>query len=280
MFDATGMALDAITPDQPGKVIEEKKVGSVDRAIEALLGYGLDQFRQIVLLPQGRFEAFLSADTKSRLGILRDLFDVSLYRNLAARLKADAEVAEKQFREERAIFMGRLAAEKFDGIDALQAGIDGAAEEHRGLVEAETARREDLKQAQLALDSARLVDGLFQTAAQATAELVALQQRGPEIDALETRLRAAEGTRALFGMEQQVIDAGKDVSDAEDAHLAAGQRAAQAAQASDQAASTHQAETARAGEIEAMRREIEALGRHRQTLARTDEFAAMAPPDL
>ena len=42
-----------------------------------MLGYSAAQFRQIVLLPQGKFEAFLAADTKDRLKILRQLFDVS-----------------------------------------------------------------------------------------------------------------------------------------------------------------------------------------------------------
>jgi exonuclease SbcC len=124
LFDATGMALDDITPERPGKVIEEKKVGPVGKAIEDLLGYGADQFRQIVLLPQGRFEAFLAADTKARLGILRDLFDVSLYRRLAARMKADAEAVERQFRTEREVFTRRLNAEDFESLDALKSGIE------------------------------------------------------------------------------------------------------------------------------------------------------------
>lgn len=32
----------------------------VGQQIEVLLGYGADQFRQIVLLPQGKFETFLA----------------------------------------------------------------------------------------------------------------------------------------------------------------------------------------------------------------------------
>ena len=58
--------------------------------VEGLLGYGAEQFRQIVLLPQGRFERFLVSNSKDRLEILRELFDVSLYRRLTEKLKADA----------------------------------------------------------------------------------------------------------------------------------------------------------------------------------------------
>jgi len=78
LFDATGMSLNEITDAARGKIVAEKKVRDVDAAVIEMLGYGSEQFRQIVLLPQGRFEKFLSAKTKERLEILRELFDVSL----------------------------------------------------------------------------------------------------------------------------------------------------------------------------------------------------------
>ena len=130
LFDATGIAVDDITEARSGNVLAEKKVRSVEMAVVDLLGYRAQQFRQIVLLPQGRFEAFLSAKTTERVGILRELFDVSLYRRLAARLKEDAEEAERLIREERAVCSRRLAAEGFESTDALAAGIGEAEVQH------------------------------------------------------------------------------------------------------------------------------------------------------
>lgn len=51
-FDVTGIPIDALGPGQSGRVIAEKKVSLVGQQVEELLGYGADQFRQIVLLPQ------------------------------------------------------------------------------------------------------------------------------------------------------------------------------------------------------------------------------------
>ncbi|NKC05006.1 SMC family ATPase [Ochrobactrum haematophilum] len=184
LFDATGMALDDITPERPGKVIEEKKVGPVGKAIEDLLGYGADQFRQIVLLPQGRFEAFLAADTKARLGILRDLFDVSLYRRLAARMKADAEAVERQFRTEREVFARRLNAEGFESLDALKSGIEESETSYSDLAKVEINQREAQKKAYAALEAAKALDRLFETAIKASNEVTALQQQASEIDAI------------------------------------------------------------------------------------------------
>ena len=83
LFDVTGMPVDEVSENNSGKALAEKKVSDVAAQVERLLGYGPAQFRQIVLLPQGRFETFLTAKTDDRLRILRDLFDVSLYRSLA-----------------------------------------------------------------------------------------------------------------------------------------------------------------------------------------------------
>ena len=82
LFDVTGLDLAAVGDALPGKVVAELRLDVVNKEIIRLLGYGANQFRQIVLLPQGRFETFLAANTQDRVEILRELFDVSLYRRL------------------------------------------------------------------------------------------------------------------------------------------------------------------------------------------------------
>ena len=82
LFDVSDVAIDDVGPDNSGVPIAEKKVSAVLSHVVGLLGYGAQQFRQIVLLPQGRFERFLVSNSKDRLEILRELFDVSLYRRL------------------------------------------------------------------------------------------------------------------------------------------------------------------------------------------------------
>ena len=59
LFDATGIPLNDLSPTNRGKVLAEKKVSDTTEEIENILGYGLEQFSQIVLLPQGEFEKFL-----------------------------------------------------------------------------------------------------------------------------------------------------------------------------------------------------------------------------
>lgn len=266
LFDATGLSLEEITEERPGKVIEEKKVGPVREAIEGLLGYGAAQFRQIVLLPQGRFEAFLAAKTKERMEILRDLFDVSLYRDLAARMKEDAAEAERQVRDARTVCAQRLATEGFADTEALKAGIAGANAEVGELITAEDRCRTATDGARATLDAARALDSRFRAAKEARAALAALEALTPEMEALAAQVKAAEKAASLLDVERHVHETMAD-ADKADAALGAKQReAVRAGEAAARAEKTHENETARTHEIEDLRRACEALVRHRETL--------------
>ena len=130
LFDVSSVAIDDVGPDCCGVPLAERKVGDVARLVEELLGYGAQQFRQIVLLPQGRFERFLVSNSKDRLEILRELFDVSLYRKLTEKLKVDAADIRREIEDGYRLNGQRLAAEGFASSDELSAGIGSALEKY------------------------------------------------------------------------------------------------------------------------------------------------------
>jgi DNA repair protein SbcC/Rad50 len=270
LFDATGLALDDLKEGQRGKVLAEKKVRTVDQAISEMLGYGSEQFRQIVLLPQGRFETFLSSKTKDRLEILRDLFDVSLYRALTAKLKADAETVERRVREEREVCVLRLAAEDFESIDALTAGIADAGEMHAELLKKEKAKRSKLEAAQKAMQDGLALEVKFKDAEDALKALADLQAGKVDMEALEQRMMKAERARSLLDVENSVSDAinGVQVAEcnlksAQDAATCANKKAALAASALKQ-------EEGRAVEIVDLEVQVQELERNKQVLEKAE----------
>lgn len=273
LFDATGLPLDALTEERRGKIIAEKKVGVVDAAISDLLGYGASQFRQIVLLPQGRFEKFLAAKTKERLEILRDLFDVSLYRKLADKLKADAADAERYVSAERDVCARRLAAEGFESTDALAAGIVEAEQACAALREQEDRLRLECVAAQAKRDQARTLERQFADAEDAQNLLAGLLASKAEMDALTERVARAERARSLQDAENAVshdaAEMGKAVAARENAAKALSEARAKKQTAED----ALQAEAARAGEADALRQELDALGRFTLTLEKADGAA-------
>ena len=63
------------------------KSDEVTKKITELIGFKAEQFRQIVLLPQGEFRRFLIAESKDRKAILEKIFNraVPAYRSTAGR---------------------------------------------------------------------------------------------------------------------------------------------------------------------------------------------------
>ncbi|HBO80748.1 MAG TPA: hypothetical protein DD502_21690, partial [Cupriavidus sp.] len=59
----------------------------VTDAVRVLLGFDSAQFRQVIVLPQGRFRELLTADSKARQSILERLFQTELYRRVEELLK-------------------------------------------------------------------------------------------------------------------------------------------------------------------------------------------------
>ncbi|WP_054653656.1 AAA family ATPase [Limosilactobacillus equigenerosi] len=71
-------------------------MGEVNQTIEQLLHLQVDQFRQIILLPQGKFREFLASSSKDKTEILRTLFGTQLYQRWADRLNQDLKQLEQQ----------------------------------------------------------------------------------------------------------------------------------------------------------------------------------------
>jgi exonuclease SbcC len=276
LFDATGLEPEQITPQQRGRIIAEKKVGDVDAAIIDLLGYGARQFRQIVLLPQGRFEAFLAAKTGDRLKILRDLFDVSSYEALMDSLKSSAAAAVQKVREERALCDRQLQAEGFETLAALEEGITGAQTRHAELEAAEADARTRLEAADLDLRQAEALAEKFTQADQTALELAKLEALRPEIEALAERVRQAERARTLLDVEERAAEALRDVDAAEKTLQQAVRIANAAAAKAAEAESALKREEERSGEAEALRRKKDDLERYVRVLASAAESGKAA----
>ena len=266
LFDATGMALEAIADAARGKIVAEKKVRDVDAAVIEMLGYGSEQFRQIVLLPQGRFEKFLSAKTKERLEILRELFDVSLYEKLMADLKSAADEAERQVRDERELCARQLAAEGFESTDALIAGIETATSKCAELRAIERTTKATAEVAEKALRQAEAIEEKFGAAEKMRERLRALEARKDDVEALAEQVRQAERARGLIDVGERVRDAEREVGEAESAREKADGAAQLAAREAEKAAEALLREEDRAGEVETLRRRSDELERYGRIL--------------
>lgn len=77
----------------------ETKDRAVKNRITQLLGFEADQFRQVVVLPQGEFKKFLSAESKDRQDVLNILFDSEAYKKIEDTLSERAKSAGLEVKE-------------------------------------------------------------------------------------------------------------------------------------------------------------------------------------
>ncbi|MDP3712556.1 MAG: SMC family ATPase [Mycobacteriales bacterium] len=180
----------------------------VGAEIGRLLGMDADQFFQVVVLPQGRFAAFLQADHKDREKLLKQLFHVDRFES-AERWLADraatATAAVATARQELAQVAGRVAqaagAELPDDLEAAplwaQGLVDGArvAAVDAGAQAAALADERTAAEAALAAAEALLTAQSARRAAEA--ELADLEARSDQVAALACDLDAARRARPV-----------------------------------------------------------------------------------
>ena len=218
------------------------KIGEVDRKIVDLVGLDEEQFKKIVMLPQGAFQEFLVSSTKDKIELLRQIFDTSLYDLALQRIKSRVSDVTGAYAELKADYRSKTALLRFEEFIAFgeQPSQDVLAQ-MEALAQAEEARQESLQQT---VDDANAVylaalEALNREAQhnadvrkwqQAEAELTALRARQPEIAVLGRRVRAADQARSLADKETRAAEERRLLHQQEETLAFARQQAQKAAQ--------------------------------------------------
>jgi len=266
IFDVSDIDVDNITETNCGQIIMEKKVGLVQEVINGLLGYGAEQFRQIVLLPQGRFETFLTAKTDDRKKILRELFDVSLYRALAQSFKEKAQDAERTVKAERDSCAARLNQENFESTDALSDGINEAEKQISvATAEAKKAKTAEVKALKQKTEGEQIAQD-FETHLSASTQLASLTGKSAQITQQEERLKSLKAAKSLEDLDNANVSAVTEIKRSEGLLKAAIEALQNAELEKEAADESLKAQKGLEGQREAERKNAEGLKRHRPTL--------------
>lgn len=111
-------AVDLVYPLDSAHPQEITKVREADTFITELLNLTKDQFKQIVLLPQGKFRQFLDANSADKGKLLQDLFNTQRYGKWAESLKTKLR-EEKKGLDDQENKLGALK-ENIGDLDASQ----------------------------------------------------------------------------------------------------------------------------------------------------------------
>jgi DNA repair protein SbcC/Rad50 len=233
-------------------------------AVRELLGFDSAQFRQVIVLPQGRFRELLVARSDEREAILQTLFRTEICRALADELKRRARALEEAGRDNRTRRDELLRHAGHETLEALTVHRAELVAEHARLQAGEAAARERDAAARAALDQGRNVAQVLRERDEALQAERALGEAVPAIDAQRRELDAAQRAAALCALEDVRTQVARAAEEAGKRHR---ERIAQldaATRAHDDAAARLAIETARAPERETLmgrQRELEALAK-------------------
>ena len=213
---------------------ENPKKDDLTRKAEALIGLTKEQFRQVVLLPQGQFERFLTASSTEKEEILEKIFDAQRWDSYAQRFYEGAAKRKAELDDERTEILRSLAEEKVSTLAELEERI-GELSARRAQNEAEKiAYGAEQKQAQLNADIA--LAEKFKPLGQLLKTRDALLNQKEEIDrdrALLERANRAEGLRPMladFQRAEQELEKRGNALKRTEKKLPEAEKAAQAAQ--------------------------------------------------
>lgn len=174
------------------------KDGEAATFIEGLLKLNKDEFLQVIMLAQGRFQEFLLAKSSERIELLRKLFGTDRFSDYEERLKARRKAVKQkadEVRTKRAALIESIEAPEgteppVEGgeVEWIAHLIEGATEARREADQALASAKEREKESSAQLETARR-QARF---SEARRHLDTLLKKAEEIDAAKVKLEGAE----------------------------------------------------------------------------------------
>ncbi len=230
-----------------GKVLGTR-IREVNESVSDLLGFSLEQFRQVVVLPQGKFRDLLAAGSDKREEILKQLFRTEGCADLERRLKERARDVVKQRDELQIARRTRLEAAGAEDDNALDA-LTGQAAASAATLKREAAKAEELAlKAAEALSEAEKAGEAAGAVVGAEGLLAQLKEQQPHIDKLKGAAKRAREAEKVTPLAVALGEALEELGKAEDALTEAGKEQTKAMAAEKAAAKALRKEEQRAPE--------------------------------
>ncbi|WP_394425237.1 AAA family ATPase [Vreelandella stevensii] len=187
-----------LTPEgQEDECLVARKVTDANGQLQQLLGLDARQFRQVMVLPQGKFRELLLAGSKEREEIFAQLFQTQIFQRIEQRLADQAKHIVREVNDHRQRVQGMLAASDVESEAALEAALAALAPDHQTARHDLALAAEQREQAVAAAQSAAALARQFaQHAALVNAKAALLVQQ-PVVQRAQQQLRQHEQTQAL-----------------------------------------------------------------------------------
>ena len=195
--------------DEEGKEKAHITSKGVDSAVEKLLGVGLEQFRQIILLPQGDFRKLLLADSSDRQKIMEQLFQTGIYLAFEKRLQEETQKLKTEYSRgelQRTTLLETCRSESEEELEK-QAEIN-----EKVLKEKETEFMQADKEQQVflrAYDEANVLHGAFLRLETAEPALKRMEEKRKEKEELRGHIKMIRAAQSVTKEWSEAVNAKK-----------------------------------------------------------------------
>ncbi|WP_371372641.1 AAA family ATPase [Thalassotalea aquiviva] len=196
--------------EQPQTLVA-KSSNEAKKEIEQIIGLTAEQFRQVMVLPQGKFRELLLAKSDARQAILSTLFQTEVYKRIEQKLKDKAGNIEREYKRFEENIQLTLDEVAVDNVEALSTALGNAEQ----LFNQQEALK---KQADLAMHKAKAehkhaldVSTLIEQQTKLKAEQARHQARKDEIESIQQLVLNTNKALALEPIYKAFKQADNDV---------------------------------------------------------------------
>lgn len=172
------------------------KSDEVTKKVTELIGFKAEQFRQIVLLPQGEFRRFLIAESKDRKAILETIFKTELYRRIETLLADRSSAIDSDYKQLKQQRQFILDSSHCEDQAQLSGKLQELQQQQASIAAALLAAASQLETAKQQRQQAQEVHNAFKEAAAAQTALQSLLEQRPAVAAVKNE--AAQAEKAAF----------------------------------------------------------------------------------
>ncbi|MBP2650636.1 MAG: ATPase involved in repair [Firmicutes bacterium] len=237
LWQRTGLVND----QDEGKVLANDWRRVTDAA-ESLLGFKYEQFRQVVMLPQGDFRKLLLAGSKDRENILATLFQTELYRRVEEYFKLSAKELAEQVKELNAKREWTLEEAQAASVSDIVERLASEREKSVELTAKNNAARQALITARDTLTFSQRLKAEFDDLKQVEKTLVDLQAKNELMTVKRQQLEQAKRAAFLAETAAHIYQRQNEIVETKQKLVALSQALVKAEETEKQAREQYQAE--------------------------------------
>ncbi|MDX8046181.1 AAA family ATPase [Gracilibacillus sp. S3-1-1] len=197
--------------DEGKKELIVSKIKEVNETIEEMIGLDYEQFKKMIMIPQGEFRKLISENSKEREEVLQKIFRTYFYKNMTDKLKEEAKVLEEDINKVKWRYeeeLNKLPEGSFDR--EAETKIKEQLDDRYVALEAEKEKeKQALEQVNIELtklqeqyyEQKKLCEQ-FEEYEQLTSKQIELDKKEQEIGQIQTQLELSKTAEKIKPIEQ------------------------------------------------------------------------------